>query len=408
MGPTMFKLINLYRTAFAGLPREVWLLSGIALINRAGTMVVPFLSLYLTTRLGFTLSQVGTLLVCFGLGSAVGGYLGGQGSDRFGSIPTQIASLVLGAVSFLFLAHLKTITSFALGVFFLAATSEAFRPANMAAIVHATDPKDHPRALGLLRLGINAGMSVGPAVGGWIALRSYRALFYLDAGTALLAALALAFSARWMSSSQTRPKTPQGTSAAPLDRRLYILYALVFLVACVFLQFLGALPLYWHDHFFLPENDIGLIYALNTVLIIVLEMVLIAGVKGSPRAKVAGVGALLICLGFGAMPWHQSVPFLLLTVVVWTVGEMLFFPMANTMVAEFSPEGQVGKGMGLFTMVFSLAWIVGPSMGLQIVERFGATYLWTTVLCMGPLIAFGFKMLADIDGPSYVRTPKNK
>ncbi len=174
----MKKLLKNYISTFDGLSKEVWWLSLITLINRAGTMVIPFLSLYLTEDLGFTLSNVGTIMTAFGLGSVIGSWLGGKLTDKIGYYKIMVFSLFISGFMFIGLQYLKTIYTLSLGIFALMVVADMFRPAMFVALSAYSKPENKTRSVTLIRLAINLGFSAGPAVGGLIIVSlGYDGLF---------------------------------------------------------------------------------------------------------------------------------------------------------------------------------------------------------------------------------------
>ena len=187
----MRRVVGIYREAFSGLPRDLWLLGVVALVNRSGTMVLPFISLYLTSARGFAPHEAGELVALYGVGAAAGAYLGGSLADRIGAIRAQQTSLFLGGTSYLVLGALTGRWPIAIALFVSGAIVESFRPAVMAAYSERAAPEIKAKAFAFLRLAVNLGVGVGPAVGGFLALYGYRWLFYVDAATCWLAALLL-------------------------------------------------------------------------------------------------------------------------------------------------------------------------------------------------------------------------
>ena len=165
------------------------MLAVVMFINRSGSMVIPFLSVYLTESLGFTLKQAGFILSLFGFGSMGGSFLGGWLTDRIGHFRVQFWSLVLGGSFFLVLAQLKTFTAFAVGIFILSLISECLRPANSSSVSFYARPENITRAFSLNRMAINLGFAIGPALAGLLATISYRLLFLADGFTCIAAGL---------------------------------------------------------------------------------------------------------------------------------------------------------------------------------------------------------------------------
>ncbi len=185
----MKQFIHHYASAYRGLPREAWILSIILLINRSGSIVLFFMSLYLTQKLGYTVNDAGTVLSSYGLGMMAGAFLGGTFTDRIGAKYVQFFALLFGGICFLILGYLNNLTSIIVMMFFAALTGESLRPANAAAIIHVCPPEKRARGFGLSRLAINLGVSIGPAIGGFLATVDYLLLFWLDGITCMLASV---------------------------------------------------------------------------------------------------------------------------------------------------------------------------------------------------------------------------
>lgn len=168
----MRAVLRFFRDAYASLPASVWWLCAVAFVNRAGTMVVPFLTLWLTLERGFLIGDAGLLMGCFGLGSMFGAWVGGRATDRIGPWPVQVASLLGSGVLFVVLGDLRTATAIACALFVLGLVADAFRPANYSMLAANCPPALRGKAFALARLAVNLGWSIGPAVGGVLAQRS--------------------------------------------------------------------------------------------------------------------------------------------------------------------------------------------------------------------------------------------
>lgn len=215
-------VISLYRDAFGGLARETWVLVAVALVNRAGTMVLPFLTLYLTRELRFDKGEAGWVIFAFGIGSVIGTFAGGRLSDRVGAIPVQLFSLIAGGAGFLLLGLLRTVPALMAGFAVLGMLGDAFRPACMTAVAESASPETRTRALTLLRMAINLGITVGPLVGGMLALVDYFWLFVVDGSTCCMAAALLWVTVgrryrRQGAAAATATPTPSGPSPRKRD-----------------------------------------------------------------------------------------------------------------------------------------------------------------------------------------------
>jgi len=187
------KVTNLYRQAYSGLPRQSWVLFAVLLVNASGMMVLFFLTLYMTRKLGFTVTQAGQSISIFGVGSLAGSYLGGWLSDQIGSTNIQKISLALCGVFYIWLGQLHSLWSINLMIFFLAASSGMIYPANATSMARLCPPEVTTKGFALNRLANNIGATIGPAVGGYLALISYGLLFWVDGLTCLAAAILFVF-----------------------------------------------------------------------------------------------------------------------------------------------------------------------------------------------------------------------
>ncbi len=389
-------VISAYRAAFAGLPREVWLLAGALLVNRAGTMVLPFLSLYLTRDLDFTAADAGLIIGCFGLGSMVGSFIGGWLSDRVDPVRVQELSLIASGFGFLAFTHLETFTALAVGVLFLAAISDAFRPALMAAVAHRSPPETRARAFALIRLAANLGMAVGPAAAGILAIYGYVWIFVGDALTCWAAAVMLLATIRADVPGGTADRRQaRGRDGSPLRDLPFLGFMLFHVVlAMAFFQVWSTVPLFLRSFYGMSERGIGLLLALNALLIVLTEMLLIRAVENRDRMRIVGLGAFLVCCGLAILPFGPGWMVAVLFMVVLTVGEMLSLPITNAIVAERAGTNSVGRYMGVYTLTFSTAFVIGPIAGTAVYQNLGPQYLWYGAGVVGIALALAFAALS--------------
>ena len=383
------KLINPWR-GLRGLPAEVWVVAGTTLVNRMGMMVLPFLVLYLTQHLGYPASTAGLVLTVYGVGGLVSAPLAGWLCDRVGALRVmQVALLLSGGVLFVFpLARsLEAVLGLTL---LLALVSEAVRPASLAALTGTVAPEKRTAAIALNRLAVNLGMSVGPAVGGFLAMASFPLLFVADGATSLLAGVGLTVAIWRLGLRRHEDRAAEAAAlAAPApggvlrDPTMLAFLAGLFLLGVVFLQHEAAMPVYLVRDLGLSPSFYGLVFAVNTVIIVLLEVPLNLAMAGWPHRRSLVLGALLCGAGFGALALATGPWSVLATVLVWTFGEMIFFPVSATYTAELAPPGRQGAYLGAYSMSWGLAFTLGPAAGTAVLDRFGPATLWTAMLMLG-------------------------
>jgi MFS family permease len=388
--------MSTYRAAFSGLPREVWLLAGGLLINRAGTMVLPFLSLYLTRDLGLAAASAGLIIGSFGLGAMAGSFIGGWLSDRLEPVRVQLLSLFASGIGFLAFTQIDGFTALSAGVFVLATISEAFRPALMAAVAHRSSPEIKARAFALIRLAANLGMAIGPAVAGLLAIYGYVWIFVGDAVTCWAAAVMLMLTISRGTPSLATGRSPDKRRDGSPWRDLPFCGFLLLLtvLAMVFFQVWSTMPLYLRSFLEMSERAIGLLMALNALIIVVTEMLLIRAVENRDRMSMVGLGAFLVCGGLALLAVGSSWTVPVLAMVVLTVGEMLSMPITNAVVAERAATASVGRYMGAYSLAFSTAFVIGPIVGTSIYQNFGPGPLWLGIGAIGVVLALAFASLS--------------
>ena len=387
------RIPNPYR-GLRGLPSDVWIIAVTTLVNRAGMMALPFLVLYLTRYLRITASLAGLAISTYGVGGLLTAPIAGRLADRLGPLAVMRASLASSGVILLMMPLVHNFAAILVLTFLWAVVADAARPATMSALTGRTPPDQRRAAIALNRLAINVGMSIGPAVGGFLALVSFPLLFVVDGVTSLTAAALLSglLWARGRSVGLATDRSVPGSTRTALfsarsavwrDRAALVFFASSFLMNVVFSQQQGAMPLYLVRDLHYRESFFGALFVVNTLMIVMLEVPLNVAMARWPGRRATALATLLVAVGFGSLGvTHDRVP-IALTVVVWTFGEMIFFPTATAYVAELAPATRTGEYMGALSSTFSLALAVGPWLGVALLDRFGARLMWSTMLLCG-------------------------
>ncbi|WP_298313527.1 MFS transporter [uncultured Aquimarina sp.] len=376
----MKKLLLNYIDTFSGLSKEVWWLALITLINRMGAMVIPFLSLYLSDDLCFSFGQIGWVMTSYGLGSLLGAWIGGKLSDQIGYYKVILGSLLLTGISFFIVQYFSSFWSICISFFVLIAIADAARPAFFVALSAYSKPENKTRSLTFIRLAINLGFSMGPALGGIIiATVGYSGLFWIDGITCIIAGFIMI-------------KTLHPKRARILDKEVvidnptpahsdgvYILFLVALtLFGFIFVQYFSTIPLYYKEVHFLSERNIGLILALNGALIFIFEMPLIAYLESTSFSKIGSVisGFILTGISFILLLVSPWVGIVVIGMIIATVGEMISFPFGNAFALDRSKRGRQGAYMGMYSMSFSLAHIFGHNSGMQFINQYGYDNTW--------------------------------
>lgn len=386
------RTISSYQNSFRGLSPEVWWLALITFINRAGTMVLPFMSLYLTQDLKLTLSQVGWIMTSFGLGSLVGTWIGGKLTDTIGFYKVMVRSLLTTGFLFIALQYLHTFESFLVGIFLTMLVADMFRPAMFVSLKAYSKPENRTRSLTLIRLAINLGFSFGPFLGGIIiAFIGYSGLFWVDGLTCIAAIfiMKMVLKERQIQNINSTVEDDIVTQVKSVykDKPFWIFLTVVFLMGFVFLQLFTTMPLYYKEIFTLSEVQIGLIMALNGFLIFLFEMPLIHYIENKmlDKLKIITWSLVLFALSFLILNITMWVGILIIGMLLITVGEMLAFPFTNNFAMNRAPTGKEGRYLALYSMAFSLAHIFSAKTGMEVIDKFGFAANWFVMGGLGLL-----------------------
>lgn len=382
-----------YINNFRGFTREVWILAIITFINRAGTMVLPFLSKYLKEDLLFSYSEVGWIMVAFGFGSMLGSWLGGKLSDKLGFYKVMVFSLFTSGLMFYFIPQITSFVGLCITMFVIMVIADMFRPAMFVSLSAYAKPENRTRALTLVRLAVNLGFAAGPALGGLIIMNiGYEGLFYVDGTSCIVAILIFAFLVKEKKKAVISDGIDAISQVIPSvfkDKIFWLFLFVSFATAMIFFQLFTTLPLYHHEMFGLTELQTGLLMTLNGLLIFFLEMPIVSYFerKNVNKLKIVLWGAMLMSISFYLLLINVWAGILVISLLFITVGEMFAFPFSNSFAMNRAPRGHEGRYMALYTMSFSLAHIMSSKSGMDIISHAGYQMNWFVMGTLGALAA---------------------
>ena len=385
----LVKAISHLQDSFRGIPRAVWLLSAVSLINRSGAMVVCFITLYLTQSLHFDIRFAGYVMSCFGLGSVAGAYLGGYLTDKMGYHRVQLLTLLVSGVLLLTAIFIR---EFYLMCFIMALNgmaSEAFRPANSVAIRTHSDEQTRTRSLSLMRVAVNVAISFALIVGGILISFGWHWLFIADGFSCFGAALILQLFLK------EKKETPQYIApkmailkeneikllgkSAYRDTNYLIFIFCTFLGATVFMQIIWTIPAFFKVVYGWSEAKIGLVAAINGISVVVLEMPLIFRIE-KKRSKMwfVRLGILLYGISYIALilPSEWAMQIAVFYMILISFGEIFVMPFSTNWAISQSPKDRQGQYLALYTMAYSASSVIAPALGTQIIAAFGFNVLW--------------------------------
>jgi predicted MFS family arabinose efflux permease len=378
---TMFtSLIQSYKNAYTGLSKNSWYLSIVMLINRSGTMVIPFMTVYTIQKLHFSVIQAGWVMAFFGIGAFLGAFFGGKLTDKIGFYDVQVGALFSGGILFIILGYQHTFISIGIITFILSVCNESFRPANSAAIAHYSDETNKTRSYSLNRLAVNLGWAVGGGVGGFLASINYHLLFWVDGCTNISAAiLILTLMPRSRIRSSVHKVVEVVKSRAAHRDGIYVVFIILnTLFSCCFFEFFITQPVFYNIQWHFGERFIGFLLALNGLIIVFVEMILVHKLDGKRHAlDYISIGILLSGITFVLMNILPHNAWVAVVIVVFiTFGEIISMPFMNSFWVSRTTSGNRGQYAAMYGMSWSAAQIIAPYIGSRIITHGGFDELW--------------------------------
>jgi predicted MFS family arabinose efflux permease len=382
---------------YINLPRTIHILCIGAFINRAGSFLLPFLTLYLREELGLSMSFATAALGVFGFGSLVAALVGGHLADLLGRRFVMLLALFGSATILLMFGLLRSPRAILTAILCFALLADMYRPAASAMIADIVGPDRRPQAYGLMYIAINLGFAVAAAVGGKLATWSFDWLFRGDALTTIAYAVILVIMVRETLPSRKRssPEVSARAEDIPLAKAIrHILTDRVFVVFCfasfclaiMYMQAFATLPLHLHQ-LNIDAAAFGWIMSVNGVMIVLLQIPITAAVTQYHRGWMITISAIITAVGF-SLNAVAGVPYQFAMIVgVWTIGEMINAPLMSAVISDIAPTRLRARYMGVFSMSFASAMMIGAPLGGLVLARFGGGVLWGGAACVGLLAA---------------------
>lgn len=381
-------MIKIYINNFKGFPKEVWFITLVSFINRAGTMIIPFLSRYMIEALHFNYTQVGWVMVCFGVGSMIGSWLGGKLTDSLGFYNIMVASLFSTGILFILLQYVTSFYGLCIAIFLIMIIADMFRPAMFVSVTTYAGAENRMRAFSLVRLSVNLGFAGGPALAGLIiASMGYSGLFWVDGLTCIIAIVLFLILLPKKEAQKKKEETPQEIDTSHSvwkDKIFWILLSVIFLIALMFFQLFTIMPMYQAVNGW-SEKATGFYLALNGFLVFLFEMPIVSHSERTKKSKVRMVfmAAIMIMIAYGLLLLPtQSKWILIAYLLLLSFGEIYSFPTTNALAYSRAPKGHEGRYMAVYSMAFSLAHIVGTKLGTTLIQKFGYRGDWIVMFAL--------------------------
>ena len=384
-------MLKNYLNNFKGFNKEIWILTFITFLNRAGTMVIPFLSKYMKENLFFSYSQIGWIMFFFGTGSIIGSWLSGKISDKIGFYKVMVFSLFMSGIIFILLQYLTSFKSLCVGILILTSIADMYRPAMLLALDTYGNKETRTRALTLTRIAINTGFLIGPVLGGLIIMNiGYSGLFWVDGLTCILAITIFSILVKEKKLPFKLKKIKNNTSSIKIifsDKPFVLHLVITMITGILFFQMFTTLPLYYKEQFNLTEFETGLLLSFSGLFIILFELPIVRFVeeKNIDRIKVISLGTLSMSISLLLMLVSSWSGVLILMICFMSLGVMLTIPFANSFAMSRVHMNLKGRYIAVFTMSYSFAHILSAKTSMEIIQAYSYQANWIFMGTLGTI-----------------------
>lgn len=372
------------------LPAEYWIMFSGTLVNRFGHFVIPFLAIYLAQQ-GHDAKVASFALGAYGAGALIAGAIGGYLADRIGRKATMLLACTGSAISMLMLSQAHDVPVLICATFLNGLLSAIYGPASGALIADLIPAHLRVRAFSCQRFAINLGFAAGMATAGFMAGRSFFALFIVDAATTMILGLLVLVGVK------RRPRVAKehsgwGIALRQMKTNVPFQFAVAasFLIAVIFWQMSTTYALQATKAAKLDERTYGLLMALNGVMIVLLELPLTSYTRRYSPVLTMAAGYAIVGIGMGMNAIGASLPVLVISMLVFTVGEMIALPVNSSYMASLAPDEMRGRYQGAISITWSAATMIGPLVGISLYQT-SPTLLWLATLVLA-LIAAGLTL----------------
>ena len=381
-------------------PRQFWVLFwGMLLASIGGSMWWPFITIYLREQLDVPLTQITLLFTLYSAAGLLATSFVGPAVDRFGRRKAMIAGLAIPGLSLAAMGAVHGLGPWAIALTVTGMFNPMYRVGADAMVADIVPPDERVNAYSVLRMGNNAGVAIGPAIGGFVAAVSYS-LAYFSAGAANLVFALLVFFLVRETMQRTgeagRSSEPAGYGPVLRDRR-FLAFCIIMVLATIPSPLMWMLmPSYAKEHFAIPESQLGFVMSTNAVMVVFLQVIVTRWSSRYPNLLVLALGALLYGLGVGSVAAGAGFWAFMVSMIILTFGELLLVPTGSAYAANAAPPEMRGRYMGLYGVTWNVAFGIGPVLGGWLNDNIAPAATWIGGLAIGLIGVAGFLALQRV------------
>jgi MFS family permease len=377
-------------------PSQFWLLFFGMLISTTGaSMIWPFLMIYVSERMGLSLTISATLMTLNSFMSVLFSFIAGPIVDRVGRKWVMVISLAVNGLGYLLLSHAHTFPMFAFTMSLTGAFNPLYRVGADAMMADLIPSRQRPDAYSMLRMSNNVGVALGPALGGLIAAVSYGTAFYIAAIGMVIYSLLLVFFAKETLSRQEKILKERfaGYDRILKDKAFLSFTGSVTLTTVCAAIMWVLLAVYAKQNFGVMENQYWLIPTTNALMVVFFQVSVTQLTKRFPPLSMLALGAFFYAVGVGSVVLGHSFWAFWISMVIMTIGELILMPTATTYVADLAPADMRGRYMSIYGLTWGISTGLGPVFGGLLNDLSRPAAIWIGAFFFGIASAMAFLTL---------------
>ncbi|NQS91847.1 MAG: MFS transporter, partial [Chloroflexi bacterium] len=382
-------------------PKQFWVIVGSNFIDHVGgALIFPFFALYITSKFQVGMTEVGLLFALFSISDMFGTMIGGALTDFFGRKGMIIMGLIVSALTSLAMGFVQQLEWFYVMGVISGLFASAAEPAHQAMLTDILPEKKRAEGFGVMRVAMNLSVAIGPAIGGFLASRSYLILFVADTVTSLITALIVYLVVEESMPEKKAKETKQGFRETfvgygdVLKDRKFMLFVVISTIATiVYSQMYSTLSVYLRDVHGVPESGYGWLMTLNAGMVVLFQFMITRKISKHPPMLILALGSLLYVIGFGMYGFAEVYLLFMLAMAIITIGEMVIIPVSQAYVGEAAPEDMRGRYSGVMGFSWMIPWMIGPLLAGLIMDNGDPNWVWYGSAILGMIAALGFLWL---------------
>ncbi len=387
------------KEVYAEYPKQFWVVVGASFVDHlGGALLFTFFSLYVTQHFDVGMTEVGILFGIFSISEFFGSMFGGALTDQIGRKSVIIIGLIVSALTSVGMGLVNKLELFYLMAVITGLFADMAGPARQAMITDLLPEEKRADGFGIMRVFMNLSVAIGPAIGGFLAAKSYLLLFGADAFSSIITAIFFYFLV-----AETLPKASKeeeektsfadsfkGYATVLKDRAFIIFMGISMVVTIVYMQMYGALPVFLRDTHNIPEAGFGLIMSLNATMVVLFQFAITRKIGKRPPMLMMALGAIIYAIGFGMYGFISEYAMFMVAMAIITVGEMIVSPVMQALVAKFSPEEMRGRYMAVFGISWLIPGAIGPLLAGLVMDNGNPLWVWYGSGILATVAAIGF------------------